>query len=198
MPTKVTAALAGNPPEALSLDSEVIKTLKKLFVLAPLAALAGAPGAVSAQSAMMMSGAGMGPHAYDWMLGTWTCKNTIPTALAGPAVQTLTASRSTMSGAIVWRYTGSNFDQYGFIAYAPKTKTWWASWAYPNGGTGNESTKQSGHTSMWTGTLFDSSGKSYAIRDTYTVYSSTKFNDSGEEKSSGAWKASYNGTCTKS
>ncbi len=169
--------------------------LKKPFVLAVFAALLGAAGTVSAQSPMMSGGS----HAYDWMLGTWTCKNTIPSALAGPAVQTLTATRSNTTGAIVWRYTGTNYDQYGFLAYAPKTKTWWSSWAYPGGSTGNESTKQTGRKSMWTGMIFNASnGKPFNIRDTYTVYSPTKFNDLGEDNSSGTWKSGYNGTCTKS
>lgn len=96
--------------------------MKKLFVLVAFAALLGAPAAVCAQSSMMMSGAGTGPHAYEWMLGTWTCQNAIPSALAGPAVQTLTATRGNIAGTIVWRYTGTDYDQYGFLAYAPKTK----------------------------------------------------------------------------
>lgn len=171
--------------------------MKKLFVLVAFAALLGAPAAVSAQSSMMMSGAGTGPHAYEWMLGTWTCQNAIPSALAGPAVQTLTATRGNIAGTIVWRYTGTDYDQYGFLAYAPKTKTWWFSWAYPGGSTGNESTKQTGHKTMWTGMIFGPSGKPFDIRDTYTVYSPTKFNDSGEDNSSGTWKPGYNGTCTK-
>lgn len=172
--------------------------MKKLFFFAVFTALLGVAGGVSAQAATMATGGGAGPHAYDWMLGTWTCKNAIPTALAGPAVQTLTATRSTMTGAITWRYTGTNYDQYGFIAYAPKTKTWWSSWAYPGGSTGNESTKQGGSKSMWTGKIFDASGKPFDIRDTFTVYGPTKFNDYGEDNSSGSWKAGYNGTCTKS
>jgi hypothetical protein len=172
--------------------------LKKLLFFAAFSAMLGALGGVSAQSSTMMSGAGAGPHAYGWMLGTWTCKNAIPTALAGPAVQTLTATRSTMTGAITWRYIGTNYDQYGFLAYAPKTKTWWSSWAYPGGSTGNESTKQTGRKTMWTGTIFEAGGKPFDIRDTYTVYSPTKFNDYGEDNSSGSWKPGYNGTCTKS
>jgi hypothetical protein len=172
--------------------------LKNLFVLAAFAALLGAPSAVSAQSSMMMSGSAMAPHAYDWMLGTWTCTNTIPTALSGPATQKLVATRSIMPGVIVWRYTAANFDQYGFISYNAKTKTWWSSWAYPSGTTGNESSKQGGTKSMWAGMIYDVSGKPFAIRDTYTVYSATKFNDVGEDQSNGTWKPGYNGTCTKS
>ena len=141
----------------------------------------------------------MGPHAYDWMIGTWTCKNSIPTALAGPAVQTLTATRSGTTGAIIWRYTGKAYDQYGFLSYVPKTGTWWFSWAYPGGSIGNESTKQTGKKTEWTGLIVDSStGKSIHIHDTYTLYSSTKFNDSGEDDSTGSMKPGYNGTCVKS
>jgi hypothetical protein len=171
--------------------------LKRLFVPVAVAVLLGAPGAVWAQSSMMMSNAGTGPHAYDWMLGTWTCKNAIPNALAGPAVQTLNATRSVVPGTIVWRYTGTNYDQYGFLTYSAATKTWWSSWAYPGGGTGHESTKQTGPKTMWTGTVFNASGKPFGIRDTYTIYSPAKFNDSGEDNSTGTWKSVYNGTCTK-
>jgi hypothetical protein len=169
----------------------------KIFFLLVLAAVIAAPSAASAQSAMMSSGAGTGANAYDWMLGTWICKNTIPTALSGPAIQKLTATRSTMPGVIVWRYTAANFDQYGFISYNAKTKTWWSSWAYPSGATGYESTMQSGKNPAWTGMIYDPSAKPFAIRDTYTVYSAAKFNDVGEDMSGGTWKPGYNGTCTR-
>jgi hypothetical protein len=172
--------------------------VKRLLFLAACAALLGAPAGAWAQSSMMPAAGGNGPHAFDWMIGTWTCKNSVPTALAGPAVQTLTATRSTPTGAIVWRYTGANYDQYGFLAYSPTTKTWWSSWAYPGGGTGNESTKQTGHKTMWTGKVFPPGAASFDIRDTFTVYGATKFNDTGEDHATGSWKPAYNGTCTKS
>jgi hypothetical protein len=166
--------------------------MRKIHVVATLTAIVLAPGTASAQ---MMSGA----HAYDWMLGNWTCKNSLPNALGGPAVQMLTATRSSTTGAIVWRYTGKGYDQYGFLTYAPTTQTWWFSWAYPGGSVGNESTKQSGKKTMWTGVILDAgSGKTLHIRDTYTLYSATKFRDFGEDDSSGAMKPGYDGTCTKS
>ncbi|MGA8098879.1 MAG: hypothetical protein WB810_09490 [Candidatus Cybelea sp.] len=166
--------------------------MKKIHIAAALALLAIVPGPVGAQ---LTSGA----HAFDWMLGNWTCKNALPSALGGPAIQTLTATRSSTTGAIVWRYTGESYDQYGFLSYVPKTGTWWFSWAYPGGSTGNESTKQSGKKTIWTGMIYDASGgKTMHIRDTYTMYSSTKFNDLGEDDSSGTMKPGYNGTCTKS
>ncbi len=171
--------------------------MRKLLVLAAVFGLFAAPGAVGAQSSMMSSS--MGPHAFDWMIGNWSCKNSMPGALAGPAVQMMTATRSSTTGAIVWRYTGKGYDQYGFLSYVPKTGAWWFSWAYPGGSIGNESTKQPGKKTLWTGLIFDSStGKSMHIRDTYTMYGSTKFNDLGEDDSTGTMKVSYNGTCVKS
>lgn len=149
-----------------------------------------------AQSPVAM--AGVGSHGYDWMIGTWSCKNTIPTALAGPANQTLTVTRSNMANALMFRYTGTNYDQAGYITYSPSRKTWWYSWSYPGGSAGNESSSQTGAKTKWAGMIFDAgTGKPFQIRDTYTVYSMTKFNDSGEDMSSGSWKEGYNGTCTK-
>jgi hypothetical protein len=166
--------------------------MQKIYALAALSALALLPGAAAAQ---MTSGA----HAFDWMLGNWTCKNSIPSALAGPSVQMLTATRSSTTRAIVWRYTGKGYDQYGYLSYDPKTGTTWSSWAYPGGATGNESTKQTGKTTMWTGSIYDpTTGKTLRIRDTYTLYSPTKFNDLGEDNTSGTMKPGYNGTCTRS
>ncbi len=172
--------------------------MRKLLILCAVAGLFAAPGAAHAQSSMMSS-AGMGLHAFDWMIGTWSCKNSMPSAIGGPAVQMLTATRSSTTGAIIWRYTGKGYDQYGFLSYVPKTGTWWFSWAYPGGSIGNESTKQPGKKMIWTGLIFDSStGKSMHIRDTYTMSGSTKFNDLGEDDSTGTMKPSYNGTCVKS
>jgi hypothetical protein len=172
--------------------------MRKFLVLCAFAGLIAAPGAVRAQSSMM-SGAGMGAHAFDWLIGTWTCQNSIPSALGGPAVQTLTATRSSTTGAIIWRYTAKGYDQYGFLSYAPKSGTWWFSWAYPGGSIGNESTKDTGKKTHWTGFIFDSSlGHNMHIRDTYTMYGSTKFNDLGEDDSTGTMKPGYNGTCVKS
>ncbi len=52
---------------------------------------------------------------------------------------------------------------------------------------------------IWTGLIVDTStGKSMHIRDTYTMYGLTKFNDLGEDDSTGTMKPSYNGTCVKS
>ncbi len=162
-----------------------------------LAALALLPVAANAQ---MMTTMGSGPHGYDWLIGTWTCKNAVPTPLAGPTVQTLTAMRSTTTDAIVWRYTGKNYDQYGFLSYDPKSATWWMSWAYPGGSIGNEASKNNGKKTTWTGVIVNTGtgGKTEHIHDTYTMYSPTKFNDTGWDDSSGTMKIGYNGTCTKS
>ncbi|HZZ65599.1 MAG TPA: hypothetical protein VFE17_08885 [Candidatus Baltobacteraceae bacterium] len=172
--------------------------MRKLLGFCVLAVLVLGPVLAGAQSSMM-NGSRTGSHGFDWMIGSWTCKNSIPSALGGPAVQMLTASRSSTTGAIVFRYSGTSYDQYGFYSYVGKTNTWWSSWAYPGGSIGNESTKQTGNKIHWTGVIFDAStGKHLHIRDTYTVYGPTKFNDLGEDDSTGAMKPGYNGTCVKS
>lgn len=165
--------------------------MRNVFALGALAVFAVLPGTAIAQ--------GSGSHAYDWMLGNWTCKNSMPSTLAGPAVQMLTATRSTFTGAIIWRYTGSNYDQYGFLTYAPRTGTWWLSWANPGGSVGNESSNGSGKVTHWMGMIVNTdSGKTEHIRDTYTLYGPNKFNDLGLDDASGSMKPSYNGTCVRS
>lgn len=165
----------------------------KRFCLAAIVA-AALPVAASAQG---MMGAGGGTHAFDWMLGNWTCKNTTTSTLAGPATQYLTATRSKTTDAIVWRYTGDNYDQYGFLSRDAKG-TWWFAWSYPGGSVGNESSKESGKITHWTGMIYDAStGKHFRIRDTYTMYSPTKFNDTSWGNENGSASIGYNGTCTK-
>jgi hypothetical protein len=173
--------------------------MRKLLGLCAFAALVAAPGLAGAQSSMM-SGMANGPHAYDWMIGTWTCTNSVPNALAGPATQTLTATRSATTGAIIWRYTGSNYDQYGFISYEAPTHTWWMSWAYPGGSIGNEaSTMTPGKKTVWNGSIFDATnGTHFHVRDTLTIDSPTKFVDVGVNDASGSMKTDYDGTCVKS
>lgn len=168
--------------------------MRNLSVLAALLAAVLLPVGSGAQ---MMSGSG-GSHAFDWMLGNWSCKNTFPSALAGPAVQMLTATRSATTGSIIWRYTGKDYDQYGFLSHDSKSGTWWFSWAYPGGAVGNESSKESGKITHWTGMIYDpATGKHLHLRDTYTLYSPSKFNDTGWDDSSGSMKIGYNGTCTR-
>lgn len=146
-----------------------------------------------------MSG-GTGAHAYDWLIGTWSCTNSTRSAMAGPADQTLTASRSDTTAAIVMRFTGNNFDQYGFLSYeAAPSRAWWFSSAYPDGSISNESTTMTGNKTVWHGSYFDAAHGTHShIRDTFTIVSSTKFTDLGESDSSGSMKPIYNGTCTKS
>jgi hypothetical protein len=166
--------------------------LKNLLAFGTLLLLALLPGTAASQTVS-------GPHAFDWMLGNWMCKNAIPSPLAGPAVQILTATRSSFSGSIVWRYTGTDYDQYGFLTYEPRTATWWMSWAYPGGSVGNESSRDRGKVTHWTGMIANTdSGKTEHIRDTYTVYGPNKFNYFGEDDATGTMKPSYNGTCTRS
>ena len=166
--------------------------MQNIYALGALAVFAVLPATAMPQM-------GAGAHGFDWMLGNWTCRNAVPGTLAGPAVQMFTATRSTFSGAIIWRYTGANYDQYGFLTYVPRTGTWWMSWAYPGGSVGNESTRDSGKKTYWTGMIADTeTGKTEHIRDTYTMSGPNKFRDYGEDDAGGTMKLSYDGTCTRS
>ena len=178
--------------------------MNKLFGFAALALLAVAPSAGLAQSAMSTSATplimvGVGPHGYDWLIGTWSCTNSMPSPMGGPASQTLTVSRSTVGTSLYVRVSGTGLDASGFVAYVPKTKTWWNPNASSSGDSGSESSTQTGKKTVWTGSYFSAaSGKTTSIRDTYTLLSTTKYTDLGQYQSGGAWKTSANTTCTKS
>jgi hypothetical protein len=174
--------------------------MKRLFALGVLAALAAAPLAAQSQStATSTSMMGVGAHGYDWLIGTWSCINSMPSPMGGPKNQTLTASRSEEGAALFLRGTGKNFDLATYIAYAPKTKTWWGPVAFADGSYGSESTTDTGKKTVWTGTYVSAdSGKTLHTRDTYTMLSPTKYTDLGEYQSAGSWKPTYKTTCTKS
>lgn len=166
--------------------------MKKLLGICAFVALLVAPGVASAQSST-------GSHAYDWLIGTWSCTNATPNAMAGPASQTETVTRSSTTGAFITHFTGTNFDQYGFLSYDPATRTWWSSWAFTGGSIGNESTTMSGAKTVWHGSFFNAANGTHShLRDTMTISSPTKYTDLGEDDSSGSMKPIYNGTCTKS
>ncbi|MGC1381894.1 MAG: hypothetical protein WA814_12830 [Candidatus Baltobacteraceae bacterium] len=145
---------------------------------------------------MQSSTYGAGPHGYDWAIGTWTCTNTVPSAMGGPTNTTLTVVR-TNNGALLYRSVGTNFDNTWYNVYLPKTKSWVSPFILADGSYGTESTAQTGGKIVWTGTAFDAaSGKTMAIRDTNTI-GTTKYGDLGEYRSHGAWKTQYEVTCTK-
>lgn len=150
----------------------------------------------AAQSQMMSASMpGAGPHGFDWAVGTWSCTNTMPSAIGGPSNQSMTVTR-TNGGAIMYHATGTNFDNTWYNVYVPKTKTWWSPFIVSDGTSGTESSSTSGKKMVWVGTASSPSSASMQVRDTVT-YSTTKTTDLGEYKTSGAWKEQYNVTCVR-
>lgn len=154
------------------------------------------PCSVQAASSTAPSTVGAGPHGYDVLIGNWSCKNSVPSAMGGPATTTIAIARS-VNGALSVHVSGANFSGMGYVVYAPKTKTWWNPSLLANGGYGTESTQQTGKKTVWQGPFTDGSGKSMQIRDTYTFQSATSFTDLSQANTGGAWKTEANTTCTK-
>jgi hypothetical protein len=175
--------------------------MKRLPWFAALAIFALAPCAARPQSMTSSSlTQGAGAHGYDFLLGTWSCVNSLPpTPMSGPTNTTVTFSRSDQGPTLLFRGTSKNFDVTGYIVYAAKTKTWWNPAALADGSYSDESTTASGKSVLWTGPYFDAgSGKTSQIRDTYTLVTANKYTDLGELQSGGAWKTINKSTCTKS
>lgn len=171
--------------------------MMRFFSLTTLALFALMPYPALSQSNMTSTGLGVGPHGYDSMIGTWSCTNSMPSAIAGPATTTLTLSRSAQ-GSLMVHSTGANYDAAGFVAYNAKTKTWWNPTALGDGGYENESTKQTGSKSTWTGVVFNAATHTTSqIRDKYD-FGSTSFTDVTQVQGGGGWKTVANTTCTKS
>lgn len=155
-------------------------------------------GTARADSMMSMSSVGAGPHGYDYMVGTWSCRNTMhPTALGALAATYMTASKL-KDGNIMIRTASPNGDVTAYDAYLAKTKTWYGPFADSGGKYGTETTQGSGKTIRWVGTFYDTDGSATPIRDTYTMLSMTKQLDVSEAKVGGAWKVVAKTTCTKS
>jgi hypothetical protein len=139
---------------------------------------------------------GNGPHGYDWMVGTWSCTNSMPSPMGGPAQTTLTVSK-TNGGVIFYRSTGTNFDNSWYNVYVPSKKMWISPFIVSDGSYGTESTSQTGGKIVWVGTAYDGgSGKTMAIRDT-NVAGANKYTDLGEARFAGVWKEQYKVTCTR-
>jgi hypothetical protein len=169
--------------------------MKKLVSSLMLSMLVFVPCTAQAQSIMSTSMIGVGAHGYDWLIGTWTCTNSAPSAMAGPAIVTLRASRGTAGSALILRGTGKNFDSSGYLIYAPPR--WLNPSAFADGSHERESTLQIGNKVVWTGSYINASGTSMQVRDTYVSPSLTKYTDLGEYQTGGAWKKLYTITCTK-
>lgn len=165
------------------------------FLLASFIALV--PCAAQSASAMSSSTVGAGPHGYDFLVGTWTCKNSMPGPMSGPALSTVVISR-VGSGTLSFHATGTGLDAMGYVVYTPKTKTWSNPSATSTGGYGTESTTQTGKKSTWTGPAADASGKTTQTRDTYVWMNATTYTDLFQAEEGGTWKTAGNSTCTKS
>jgi hypothetical protein len=174
--------------------------MRKLCILATLGlALALAPGAIFAQPMGAGPMMGVGPHGYDFLVGSWSCTNSNPNAMTGPAASILTATAAAAHGAIATHMTGTGFDGYGYVSYNPQTKVWSSPVASADGTYGIETTSQTGTKVVWTGTALDaSSGKTIQIRDTYTMPSVTKYSDLSEADMGNGWQHVATYTCTKS
>jgi hypothetical protein len=152
---------------------------------------------VRADAPTSMSAVGAGPTGYDYLVGTWSCTNTMaPSKLGSLTSSTFTASKL-QDGSIAIHAMSPNGDVRAYNSYVPKSKTWYSPFADSGGNYGYESTQQSGKTIVWSGIFYSTNGAT-PIRDTFTMLSMTKTYDLSEAKISGAWKATAKTTCTKS
>jgi hypothetical protein len=171
--------------------------MSTFFRVLALAVVGLAPcGALSAP--MPLSMVGVGAHGYDFMIGSWTCTNSVPSRMGGPSTSSFTISRS-VNGALFIRSTAAGYDTSSYVVYSPKTMTWLSPTSYADGSYNFESTKQTGAKTVWTGTLFDAaSGQTNPIRDTFTFTNPTTQGDITQIQVGGVWKTEANSTCTKS
>jgi hypothetical protein len=168
--------------------------MKRFVLFSAFAALVAAPSVAPAQS----SGYGVGPHGWDYYIGSWTCTNTMASNVSGPATVTLKISTSNAGAPLFFRATGPNFDESGYVAYSAKTKVWSNPVAYADGSYSFESTTQTGKKTTWAGSYFNAaSGTTVQEQDTYTL-SSGKYTDLNQTKIGGVWKTTGNSICTKS
>lgn len=151
-----------------------------------------------ADTPMSVSAVGVGPHGYDWMVGTWSCTNPMhPSELGALASTTITATK-VKDGNIMIRTASPNGDVTSYSTYIAKTKTWYAPYADSGGKYGTETTQETGKIIHWIGTFYDIDGTMTPIRDTFTMLSMSKQVDVSEAKAGGVWKVTAKTTCTKS
>jgi hypothetical protein len=167
--------------------------MKGLLFFAAFATLATAPCLAPAQSTY-----GVGPHGWDYYIGTWTCANTMASSVSGPATATVTITASNAGAPLFFRAKGDGFEQSGYVSYSPKTKVWSNPGAYADGSYSFESTNQTGRKTTWTGSYFNAaSGTTVQERDTYTL-NPGQYTDLNQTKVGGAWKTTGNSICKKS
>jgi hypothetical protein len=171
--------------------------MRKILIVLGLAALSVAPS-IALPQPISLSMVGVGPHGYDFMVGSWSCTNSVPSRLGGPSTSTFTVSRSA-NGALFVRSIATSYDTASYVVYTAKTKTWWSPTAYADGSYNVESTRQTGARTVWTGTLFDAaSGKTTPIRDTFAFPNATTQTDLTQVQVGGTWTTEANSTCKKS
>jgi len=172
--------------------------MKRLAFLVIAASTLVASVAARASGSMSMSAVGAGPSGYDWLVGTWSCKNTMPPSKLGALQSSTFTAAKLKDGNIVIHTMSPNGDVTGYNAYDPKSKTWYGPFTDSGGYYGTESTQQSGKTILWTGTFYSGGGQATPIRDTFTMLSMTQQYDLSEAHIGGVWKATAKTTCTKS
>jgi hypothetical protein len=176
---------------------EGTRIMKRLPIVLTACAAVLAPGLALANTPMPVSAVGIGPHGYDYLVGSWSCSNPMhPSELGALATSTQTAVK-VKDGNIMIRTASPNGDVTSYNTYLAKTKTWYGPFADSGGKYGTESTQGTGKTIVWVGTFYDTDGTATPIRDTYTMLSMTKQIDLSEAKVGGAWKVTAKTTCTK-
>jgi hypothetical protein len=171
----------------------------KRLIIAFATALSVLFSSAAAESAPMSSSVvGAGPSGYDWLVGTWSCTNSMqPSKLGALPSTTLTATKL-KDGSIALHTASPNGDVTVYYAYVPSTKTWYSPFVDSGGNYGYESTQQSGKTILWTGTFRLTNGSVTPIRDTYTMLGTSKQYDLSEAQVGGLWKTVAKTTCTRS
>ena len=157
------------------------------LLLAPL----GTPPQMSSTPMM-----GMGPHGYDFLIGSWSCVNSMPSPTGGPPNATQNFSRGNAPGVLFARITGRGFDVSGYLFYDAKSKMWVTPTAYGNGDLSYETTTQMGKRVTFNGTYY-SGGKSMPMRDTFALPTWRSYTDLTELRMGGAWKAVARVSCRK-
>ena len=151
-----------------------------------------------AAAAMPFAAVGAGPHGYDYMVGAWSCTNSMSPSELGALPSTTMRATKLKDGSIMIRTASPNGDVTSYNAYLPKTKTWYSPYADSGGKYGTETTQGMGKTIRWVGTFYDTDGTMTPVRDTFTMLSMAKQYDVSEAKIGGMWKVTAKTTCTKS
>src|SRR5579863_3273269 len=90
--------------------------------------------AVQAPAAPIASSAvGAGPNGYDWLVGTWSCKNSMQPSKLGALSSTSLTATKLKDGSIGLHTSSPNGDVTVYYAYVPSSKTWFTPFADSGG-----------------------------------------------------------------